>query len=97
MHAGFQFAGERFVDGAVAGNPAHAGKFGRDDSDAKMRFARTVERLMMARMLVIVAGMQMAFVDHEQSFGTEELGELGFDGSLRRHFVSWLRRVAANS
>lgn len=56
MQAGIEFLGGEFVDRAVALKPAHAQEGVRNDSDAKMGFARAVERF-------LVAGVKMAFVD----------------------------------
>ena len=85
MHAGLQFVGQQFVDGAVAVDAAHAGKGRRDDADAKMRLAGAVIGAVMAGAVVVMAGMEMAFVDDDQPLRRKCLVQLVFHGRLYGH------------
>jgi hypothetical protein len=77
MDTGFEFVGERFVDHAMASNPALPPERVSYDINSEMRFsAGTVSG---------VALMLMGFVEHLQAQGSEGLGELLRNGFLHTH------------
>ena len=70
MYAAGELLGERCIDGAMPVNATHFGKGRRYELDAEVRFARSIETSMVAG-IVMMAGMEMAFVHDLQLFGGE--------------------------
>jgi len=62
MQPRVNFSLQYLVYSAVAGDAAHSDKGAGNNAHAHMGFAGAVE-------IRLVAGMQMAFVDNNQSFG----------------------------
>ncbi len=76
MQSRVDFGFQDIVDGAVTGNAAHADESAGNNPYPHMGFAGAVD-------IRMVAGMQMAFVDNNQSFGRKGRGELCFDAALK--------------
>ena len=74
----------------MALNPAFAGEGIGDDTDTKVGFARTIEFFLMA-------GMQMAFIDHFEMGGRKSSGQLFSDRNGNGHFkfLILVRRITA--
>ena len=53
--------------------PAHAGKCVGNDTHPKMRLAAAVKRSMVAGVEVMMAGVQVALIDHIQPLRRERL------------------------
>jgi hypothetical protein len=78
VDARFKFIGQYRIHGAVALDAAHAGEGRRDDADAEMRLAGSVEGLMMARLGMVMPGMEVALINDFQPFGRQRAFQLGF-------------------
>jgi hypothetical protein len=85
MEAGLEFGSQGSIDGAVSIDPAHAGKGGCDNSYPEMRFALAVELGDMAVLDMMMARMQVAFIDDRQPIGRKSLGQFRFDRRLYGH------------
>jgi hypothetical protein len=86
MQTRLQFRTEKVVDRSMPVDPAHAGEGLRNDADTKMCFAGSVKDRMLAGFDMVMARMQVAFVDHQQALRLQCLGERLFNPGLNRHF-----------
>src|SRR5690606_5149905 len=77
-----QFFLQQRVDGAVALDATHSGKGVGNDADAEMRFAGAVVDFMMAAILMVMAGVEMAFVNDFKALGSESRGQFRFHRAL---------------
>jgi hypothetical protein len=77
-----EFALEQFIDRAVAIEPGHARKGFGDDANAEMGFAGSIEGVVMIAACVMMAGVQMAFVDHQKTLGGEAFVQRCFNAAL---------------
>ncbi|KRC00211.1 hypothetical protein ASE23_12190 [Rhizobium sp. Root73] len=76
MQSRVDFGLQDIIDGSMASDAAHADESAGNNSHPHMGFAGAVD-------IGMVAGMQVAFVDNNQSFGRKGRGELGFDAALK--------------
>ena len=74
-----QLVRQKRVHGAVPGDAAHAREGGCDDLDTKMRAGRSVEARMVLAGAVMMAGMEVAFVDNGEAFGRKGVAQLVLD------------------
>ena len=77
VDTGFELAGKRLIDHAMAGEPALSSECVSHDIDSEMRFST---RLMSCMTFVL-----MGFVEHFQAQRREGLGQLPRNGFLHTH------------
>ena len=82
MQAVFQDIVQRGIDGAVAVEAGLAGEGGRYDAHAEVGFAAAIKRTTIA---VMVAGVQVAFVDNFQTVWREGLAQFLFGNKSSVH------------
>jgi len=69
VHAGLEFLCKGRVNGAVAFDATHAGKFFRHDTDTEMGFTRAVELFMVPGRHMMMTGMKVALVYDDKALG----------------------------
>src|SRR5690606_28301077 len=82
VDAALQFFLQQRVDGAVALDATHSGKGVSNDADAEMRFAGAVIDFMMTAILMVMAGVEVAFVNDFKALGNESRGQFRFHRAL---------------
>ena len=84
MQAGVQLLRQKLVDATMARDAAHPGEGSRDDADAEMGFAGSVEGGVVAGLDMMMAGVKVALVDDLQPLGRQRFGQSRLDFVLYR-------------
>jgi len=84
MDAAPKLLREDIVDCPMAINPTHAAECLRDDADAKMRLAGSIEFFFTTVVQMVVSGMQMALVQNDQALRRKVSRQLFFNCFLYR-------------
>jgi hypothetical protein len=79
MEPGFELICQQGVDRTVPVHAAHGRESRCLDADAEMGSLRAVEGAVVIGAMVVMAGMEMTFVDHCEPLWREGVAELSFD------------------